>query len=239
MAHSRKWFVLVVGAVAMGGFLSGCGLDEYEKQMEYQQQRLDYLEEENRLLEPQSLTVPPVKDGAGKIVLPSTNFFFRPPKGFSIVAGERPLSNLLYTFAPTVSSQRLSIISIMAAMAKPDPQNVKDPFQTDVLSVLNINGKRTIRAVRTPTGRKAVDLDVFEEATSKEITRAYFNKTDPLCEGVVVVRMTPAGASDPALEKAIGTFMTGKAALSQHQVYNPVAGGSKAPKRTKSILLER
>jgi hypothetical protein len=238
VAHSNKRLALAFCALALTSLLPGCGLDEYEKQMEYQQQRLDYLEEENKLLEPQSMKLPPIKDGS-KIDIPETDFFFRPPKGISTVAGERPASGLLYTFEPTASSQKSSIIKIMAAMAKRDLKSTKDSFKADVLAVLGITGKPTIKNVRTPTGRKQVDLEVFEEQTPKEITRAYFNKTDPLCEAVVVIRMTPAGAADPALEKALGTFMTGTAAFNQHRVYNPVAGEFKAPKRTRSILLER
>jgi hypothetical protein len=242
VAHSHKRLALVFCALALTGLLAGCGLDEYEKQMEYQQQRLDYLEEENKLLEPQSMKVPPIKDGS-KIVIPETDFFFRPPKGISTVAGERPVSNLLYAFEPTASSQKSFIIKIMAAMAKPDLKSTKDPFKAEVLAVLGITGKPTPKNVRTPTGRKQVDLEVFEEKTPREVTRAYFNRTDPLCEAVVVVRMTPAGATNPdtvqALERALGTFMTGTAAFNQHRVYNPVAGEFKAPKRTRSILLDR
>jgi hypothetical protein len=232
-----------VAAIALAGLLPGCGLDEYEKQMEYQQQRLDYLEEENKLLEPQSLNLPPVKEGS-KIVLPSTDFFFRPPRGISTTAGERPLSNLLYSFSPGASLQKPLIISILAAMAKPDVKNPKDPFKIDVLSVLSITSKSmSIKRVQTPTGRKPVDLEFYEDKSPREVTRAYFNKSDPLCEAVVVIRLTPAGATDPstvqALERALGTFMTGTTALNQHRVYNPVAGGFTPPKRTKSILLER
>src|SRR5260370_32361289 len=81
--YSRLFFL---GGLA---FVSGCGLSEYEAQYEKQQERMNYVDQENQYLNgPLNLPVP--KDSKN----PGLNVFIRLPIGISRNHEEKPEGTL-------------------------------------------------------------------------------------------------------------------------------------------------
>jgi hypothetical protein len=79
---------------------SGCGLAEYENELDREQKRLEVIDEENKLLgEP--IEAPKSKEanlnvpGGG-----STPIFFRPPRGITATLQGNPRADILYQYAP-------------------------------------------------------------------------------------------------------------------------------------------
>src|SRR5205807_10091928 len=80
--RGRRHLGLVLFAAVVLPLGSGCGLDHYEQQMEAEQKRLKYLDDENQNLEGSPLKLPE-KKGEDKEAVPANEFFFRPPKNIS------------------------------------------------------------------------------------------------------------------------------------------------------------
>jgi hypothetical protein len=216
----------------LSGLAVGCGLGEYEKQMELQQELLDYMEEENKVLEPLPILLPALKE-KGKIVVPANHFFYRPPKGISI-SPVGLVDNLLYEFDPLVRTS--PITAIYAASAKVNKADKDDKFQTEVLRLLSIGGKKKVVTVRAAEG-KPKTLDAYEETTPKGVTTAYFNKQDPGGEeGVIVIHLAPGGEKDSAvknaIDKSLASFLCGKAAFQRHRTYKPIGAKAIIPSTT-------
>ena len=83
--------LLALGLLAAGG----CGLAEYESQMDQEQKRIAAQDEENKYLEP-PVVLPAEKDV--QPFCPPGEISFRPPKGIAFNKGEVIVSRLLYRF---------------------------------------------------------------------------------------------------------------------------------------------
>src|SRR5262249_51464374 len=78
--------------------LTGCPLSTYESRMGEEQERLEYTDEEGRVLD-LPVEVPEVKDG-NKVLIKKTDVFFRPPRGTSRKpAADRPYGPLINVYA--------------------------------------------------------------------------------------------------------------------------------------------
>lgn len=99
--------VLALALAAAGLAAGGCGLTEYEEQVKYQQERIDYIDKQNKYLGP-PITPPPRRVGTvvpsaegehgGKQTGPDFDLFLRPPLGVSSQCEERPMGAYLYRY---------------------------------------------------------------------------------------------------------------------------------------------
>lgn len=100
---------LLALALAAAGFSSGCGLSDYEQQVRFQQDRIDYIDRQNRYLSPTPINPPPRRaggaaaapegEGSGKPATGSDfDLFLRPPQGISSQYEERPIGAYLYKY---------------------------------------------------------------------------------------------------------------------------------------------
>jgi hypothetical protein len=228
-----------VGAAVLVCLLCGCGLSEYEAEMEKQQKRIDYMEEENAVLEADYFRMPPKKEGT-KILIPANHFFFRPPKGFSADPAPTSVADL-YEFNPTSKNSGITKLwaGIYIVKAEKDKKAEKsDKFQNDVLSFLHITSKEGKKVdVMAGNRNKRPTFELYEEKGPKEVTRAYFYKDDPPSNYriVIAMRMQAGVATDNnakhIIDTALATTRAGKEAYVMTRTYKPV-GGTKAPGAT-------
>jgi len=95
--------VLLLGA-------GGCGLSEYEQQIDREQKRLQLIDEENSYLgEP--IEAPKIKQAnSTTFQIPTTTIGFRPPRGIAAKPGSELRGDILYQYSkpfrsPTSGSQ--------------------------------------------------------------------------------------------------------------------------------------
>src|SRR5438876_4907175 len=113
--------------------VAGCGLAEYEAKMAEEQERLRYVDEENKWLEgplrwPEKRETD--KDGKG---VPPSEIFLRPPRGIALAPDERPIGGLLYRYRGSANPE----VSEMFVAVSKEPAPT---FAQDVLHSLNAAG---------------------------------------------------------------------------------------------------
>jgi hypothetical protein len=92
--------VLWSGTAVLLATASGCGLSEYERQIEEEQKRVQGLDEENRLLG-DPVEAPKIKDASPNATSPvPAPLFLRPPRGIQSKPADAPRAEILYTYSP-------------------------------------------------------------------------------------------------------------------------------------------
>ncbi|WP_146751194.1 hypothetical protein, partial [Pseudomonas aeruginosa] len=88
-----------IGAAVLLLGANGCGLSEYEEQIDREQKRLQLIDEENKLLgEP--IEAPKIKETNSTVFqISATTLFFRPPRGIGAKPGPAPRGELLHPYA--------------------------------------------------------------------------------------------------------------------------------------------
>jgi hypothetical protein len=220
-------------ACCIGLVNQGCGLSEYESRMEEQQERMNYMDEENKNLDGNILQVPGTKVD-DKVEIPPNHFYCRPPKGISPKPREQKLGDLLYVF-PGSGSNPL-IRDMLAAIVKTDGTN---KFVEEVLQALGgMSGTRKYRDLRPP-GRAGMHLETYEEATPDLITDVYFYKQDTPYEVALAFRLMPKAATDSSAKERInyclGSLRAGSLAYEMHKTYKPLAP-TQAPAQLPSFM---
>ena len=154
--------LLTAGLLVQG---AGCGLDHYEQQLESEQKRVKYLDDENRNLEnPLKL---PEKKGEDKEGVPERDFFFRPPKDISTTPDPKPVG-ILFRYPSTNPNANLqdNIQELLVAVAK--AKESTDSFQRSVLQTLRssfstgASGASKSRDVGGAAGGHTVHYDYYE-----------------------------------------------------------------------------
>ena len=210
---------------------SGCGLDHYEQQMESEQKRVKYLDDENQNLEGGSLKLPE-KKGEDKEAVPGNNFFFRPPKGISTTPEPQPLG-LLYRYPST--NPNGNIQDMLVAVVK--TKESTDKFRQDILQNLRSLGLSAAGPVKSrdagaPAGHP-VHYDFYElqGGPNQPGGVVYFYREYIEGEGAYQValafRATPSSpaaiANDsPVIDLTLGTLRMGGAAQIEHKRFRPL-----------------
>src|SRR5262249_4221645 len=147
-------------------------LAAYQARMEMQQERIEYMEEENRHLENLSLQMPPTKNDK-TVVIPSNHFYCRPPKGINTTPSEQMMGDALHVFP--AKSSKCRIREMMVAIVKSNPSN---KFTEEVLGALGITSPtKRPRDIRPP-GRPGLRLELYEEANEDQETYVYLYRQD-------------------------------------------------------------
>jgi hypothetical protein len=213
--HLPLAFVL---AASLGLAGQGCGLAEYEAKMQFQQDRLNYAERENRFLESESLQLPATMEDDNEVI-PATHFFCRPPRDIEPVPSEAKLGNILHIFR--ARGLQSALREMMVGMVKTDGSS---RFIEDVLSVLGCQGAARSFVDLSPPGRPALHLERYEEEQPDEVTQVYFYRDGPY-EAAVVFKLSPSGAQQSGMQEAIkyslGSLRTGNLASEMVRVYKP------------------
>jgi hypothetical protein len=228
-----RLLLLTAGLLLLG---SGCGLDHYESQMETEQKRVKYLDDENRNLEnPLKLPEKKADDKEGN---PERDFFFRPPKGISTTPDAKPVGILLrYPSTNANAELQDNIQELLVAVVR--GKESTDSFRQSVLQTLRssfglgASGPIKSRDVGGAAAGRTVHYDYYElqGAPNQPGGCVYFYRGDSVPgEGVYQValafRATPSQpviASDsPALELSLASLRVGNAAEVQYSRFKPL-----------------
>jgi len=109
--------------VALALLSAGCGVQEYERRMLKEQERVAYLDEENRLLD-EPLAAPPRK--VGEKETPPPNVFLRPPRGIGSAGQAMPGSKIVFYYARTGNSPFLGVYLATETLEGKDAQKKFD-----------------------------------------------------------------------------------------------------------------
>jgi hypothetical protein len=104
--------------------LTGCGLADYQERMDGEQQRMDYILNENRALQG-PVELPRPKDATEKL----PDVFFRPPKGISRAPAEEA-KFFPYVYYPRTAVSLFDAVLVYVSSASPDDfwREVVRPF---------------------------------------------------------------------------------------------------------------
>jgi hypothetical protein len=220
--------LLGVGFLLLG---SGCGLDHYEHQMESEQKRVKYLDDENRNLEGSALKLPE-KKGEDKEAVQSNDFFFRPPKGISTTPEPQALG-LLYRYPSTNPNDNIQDLLVAVVKTKEST----DKFRQDILQNLRGLGLSAAGPVKSrdagvPTGHP-VHYDFYElqggpnqPGGSVHFYREYI-EGEGAYQVAVAFRGTPSSPAgipndSPLIDLTLGSLRLDGAAQAQYKRFRPV-----------------
>jgi hypothetical protein len=223
---------------------SGCGLDHYEQQMEAEQKRLKYLDDENRYLEGSPLKLPE-KKGEDKEAVPANEFFFRPPKNISTTPDPIPIGNL-YRYLSTNPNANIqdNIQELLVAVVK--TKEGTDNFRQTVLQTLRSLGLREgpikSREAGGVLAGQMVHYDFYElqGAPNQPGGIVYFHRGESVPgEGAYQVALAYRATSSqtviandsPLMELSLGTLRVGGAAQTQYSRFRPVPQSGPRNKR--------
>lgn len=207
---------------------SGCGLEHYEQQLDAEQKRVKYLDDENQNLDaPLKL---PERKAEDKEAVQEKDFFFRPPKGISATPEPKPIG-ILYRYPASDPNGNLQ--DILLAVVKKDGT---EKFRNEVLQVLQSQGLRAAgppknRVVGGAAGRPlSYDFYELQGAPNQPAGSVYFYRENVPGEGVYQVALafrgtpsSPAGiaAENPVLELALASLRVDGSAQVQHARFRP------------------
>jgi hypothetical protein len=143
LAQYKTWrsgFLLTASLLLLE---SGCGLDHYEQQMEREQQRLQYLDDQNQNLEANPLKWPE-KKGEDKEAVGDKDFFFRPPKGISTTPEPMPMG-MFYRYSSTDPTGNLQDLLVAFALSREGTEK----FRNEVLRNLESFGLRAAGPIKS------------------------------------------------------------------------------------------
>jgi hypothetical protein len=215
-------------ALLIAGLLvvSGCGLQDYESRMEYEQKRVKYYEEENQNLEPKPITWPAPKEK--KDLMAKEALFFRPPKEVSTTPEDTPLGplNLFFRYPAKKTSgfEDMLVAPLMSFKGA-------DKLKQSILEELGMNGlKPTPKEMGQRSGRP-VPFELYRD-TAANAPYLYVHRNDPF---LVLVLFRP-GEQNPGAERlealmdySLGSLLTGNAATQRHGSWRPPAPAPAAP----------
>jgi hypothetical protein len=203
----------------------GCGLHEYEERLDQQQQRLAYIEEENKNLGA------PVKFKArkevkeGETTKPAPKIFLRLPKGIPVQGEETFPGSLLYCFNKD-SSKATGVDEVCVAGGK------EEHFEKDVVAEVRKRfmldePRRQEDKVETPLDGEAVRFTAYsaiDGKTPKSSYLIYFYENAGY-HVAIVYRQQPATddsgkiAFDPRIDYSIKSLAMGAAAVQKQREY--------------------
>jgi hypothetical protein len=190
---------------------AGCGLAEYERKMAEEQERIRYLDEENKHLEAGPVRLPEKKeaDPDAKTVQPA-EVFFRPPKGIALNPDERPVVANLYRYRATGASPAFP--EVFLAVSK----DGSGTFQQDILRSLGSSAAtRGNKEIKRP-GREPLRFEMYKEPL-RELT-FFFSRTD-VYQVAVVFHAAESAATTRVMDFSLGSLALGGAAGVQHRAY--------------------
>ncbi|HEV3255985.1 MAG TPA: hypothetical protein VG013_03825 [Gemmataceae bacterium] len=212
-------------AAALFLIAGGCGLREYEDRLVQQQDRLDYIEKENKNLGA------PVKFKArkevkeGQTTKPAPNIFLRLPKGIPVEGAEAFPGSLLYCFNKD-SSKPEGVDEVCIAGGK------EEQFEKDVLA--EIQKTRKLGEPRRQEDKLPPPLDqeplrftaysAIDGKTPKSSYLIYFYENAGY-HVAIVYRQQPATddsgkiAFDPRIDYSLKSLAVGAAAVQKRSQY--------------------
>jgi hypothetical protein len=208
----------------------GCGLEHYEQQMEAEQKRLKYLDDENQNLDGTPLKLAEKKED--KDAVSGNDFFFRAPKTIPATPDPRP-AGILQRYAPANPGND-NIQELLAAVVK--TKEGTDNFRQNVLQTLRSLGLREGpskgRDVGGALAGQTVHYDYYElqGAPNQPGGIVYFHRGETIPgEGTYQVALAfravasqpPLAADSPLLEMSLATLRVGSDAQTQHSRYKP------------------
>jgi hypothetical protein len=218
--------LLGLGFVLLGG---GCGLDHYEQQLESEQKRVKYLDDENQNLEGNPLKLPE-KKGEDKEAVQGNDFFLRPPKGISTTPDAQPLG-LLYRYSSTNPNGNIQDLLVAVVKTKDSTEKFRQDILQNLRALgLSATGPTKSRDVGVPTGHP-VHYDFYElqGGPNQPGGFVYFYREYIEGEGAyqaaLAFRGTPSSplASDsPVIDLTLGSLRVAGAAQAQHKRVRPV-----------------
>jgi hypothetical protein len=229
---TSRFFGLLLLTGALAVFSSSCGLQDYEKQLEEQQARLKYTEEENTHLDPKPVKLfekkekekpkgkEKDKDDEDKDQsFHPDSFFMRAPAGITPVPDEKPVGILGHYPARSESG---AIREMFVAAAKTDN---RDKFKSDVLKEFKVGkSPRTMSVERL--GYKQ-QFEYYQDETGS--TRVYFNQGTGGIQVAVAFRLAsgtaPTAATENKIIYCLQSVATGNMATQMHKTYKPTRKG--------------
>jgi hypothetical protein len=183
--------------------LVGCSLSDYEKQMEYQQQRVDYMERLDKAVTPEPIAWPepkvdPKATSAEKKAMAwmepirPNEIFFRLPSGFLTSPDQTPEAKIFQRFKTKDKNSPYKEI-LVAAMRTADEKK----FQDDVRARLRIKSSelKPKPGVGKESGRPIDFQECYDERPGSPIV--YLRSDESI--HVAIVYRPAADATDTAL----------------------------------------
>jgi hypothetical protein len=204
------WVIVGLLAVAAGG----CGLGDYEARMAEAQQRLDYLDREDRELEKKPLEMP-----EEKLLKDPEEVFLRVPKGVSTSPDTSKLWNgVFFRYAGGKT-----IDALYVAWAAPKEKNFAAKVRG--LSVFNNAGRKNFEYPTVPAPeREALKREGLElNATTYELPdrsyHLYLDKGQKVALVFEISHNNPGKAATDAMHLSLGTLALGGDAFKQRKEY--------------------
>ena len=216
----RRRHLLALGLL----LLAGCGLSEYEGKMAEEQERLRYVDEENKYLEGPLRFSPEKKeaDKDAKPILPG-EVFLRPPKGIALTADKRPIGGIVYRYRATANNPAVTEL-FLAITKEPSPT-----FQQDVPRVLNSScTTRSPKSVKRP-GREPVPFEMCRDPLTG--LSFYFSRFESY-QLVLAFRAGEAKDPTPFMDYSLGSLALGNAAGQQHRLFQARTPSTSSSGRT-------
>lgn len=185
---------------------AGCGLGEYEQNIEKQEKRIAYIDQENRYLGPPvEWPPPPPPEAKPKTGLPPV--FFRPPRGMLTKADPTPLGTVMYRFGPKPQPPNFGgakkkdeeVLGFLAVFVGVKEASVSEKdFKNDALQPFGVGDQPAKAVFYQPPGREQMAFDQW--AVNAEGNSAYYVYLYRGGSPAVVAFQTPPVPNDPSRE---------------------------------------
>ncbi len=189
---------------------AGCGLSEYESKMAGEQERLRYVDEENKYLEG-PLDLPEKEEGEKDAkTVPASEVFVRPPKGIALKPDKLRVG-VVYRYRATVNNPAFSDV-YLAVTKEPSAT-----FQQDVLRSLNGSGAAKSSKEIKRLGREPHRFEMYRDPLTG--LNFFFYRLDAY-QVALVYRISDAPNTAQALEYSLASLAVGPPALLQRRAWD-------------------
>jgi hypothetical protein len=232
----QKSFCRLVLCATLFASIAGCGLAEYEAQMEKAQKHLEYIDKENQYLGEAIELPPPEKapPGAEPKSSPKIDLFFRPPKGFLPKYEATPVGNLLYRYPRDAGSrphpggsgkQAPEFQELLVAIST---DRSRDDFWKEILvPFAGVDTNSMTRETKQPLGRATMLFDklAFDVMQPPARYLIYVYQVPPSTQIAVIFNLKPESAGDAqvttAMDYSLKSLAVGPEAALMRQRYHP------------------
>ena len=226
----RKFVRSAGPLVLLAAALVGCSLSDYERAMDAQQLRMDYMDELEKAVTAEPITWPPKKEG-DKTALSQSEIFFRPLAGIS-TTWEKPGAEKLplNRYRSTVKSLAFKDVLVNAAKTK-----TLEEFKKDTLKALGMSNSPP--KPKLEVGKELGEPMEFEFYHDDRAGSPYvYFRSDQACQVAIVYRPAQgatAGAlkqMEPIINYSLATLALGPMANKKIATRKPAPGTKPAPK---------
>jgi hypothetical protein len=152
-----RWAAPALLAAVLGA--GGCGLADYEGQMDVERQQVQRFDEETKYLAG-PLEAPKLKSGGKEVDTPEV--FFRPPHGIQSEADSSPGPPPYARYPARTSGMGTERVGVSEVYLALGGEKQKDFAATAVQALPQLSGVKSRSLVKQPPGRAPIAFNVYE-----------------------------------------------------------------------------